>query len=483
MNPMLLIDGYKLDHRRQYPIGTQGVYSNWTPRESRIPGQKDVVFFGLQYFLDHYLGKLMNEYFFCKPRGVIEKQYKDRVDGYLGPNSIGTRHIAELHELGYVPLDFRAMPEGTLCPIRVPMVTKESTHPDFFWLVNYFETLMSNILWMPCTSATSAHRMRKMLNVSAKETGGDLGFVQWQGHDFSMRGMPGIEAAIISGAGHLLSFTGTDTIPAIEFVETYYQGDDNGLIGGSVPATEHSISSAGGKDNEIHTLSRILDLYPEGIVSFVSDTWDLWSLITKGVASLKDKIMSRNGKLVLRPDSGDPVDIICGDKSAHPDSPAYRGVVELLWNIFGGTRNSVGCKQLDSHIGVIYGDAITYDRAKAICERLKKKNFSSTNVVFGIGSYTYQFVTRDVYGFAVKATSAIIDGKAVDLFKKPVTDSGTKFSARGRLAVYRQSDGTLVALDGATKEQEEQSVLQTVWKNGEFYRRQSFADVRKTLWG
>lgn len=477
MNPMLLIDGYKLDHRRQYPKGTTRVYSNWTPRGSRIEGQDEVVFFGLQYFLDEYLGRRMHEWFFNRDKDHVLKEYQEFVDSYVGPNNIGVDHIAALHDLGYVPLEFRALPEGTLCPLRVPMLTVENTHDDFFWLVNYFETLMSNVLWMPCTSATTAYRYRKILDAFCEMTGGNKDFVQWQGHDFSMRGMPGTEAAMLSGAGHLLSFTGTDTIPAIRFINKYY--GSNGLVGGSVPATEHSVMCAGGDRNEQATFQRLLDLYPTGIVSVVSDTWDLWKVLNKFLPDLKDKIMAREGKLVIRPDSGDPVKIICGDPDAKTEYER-KGVVELLWDIFGGTKNDTGYDELDSHIGVIYGDAITYERCRAICSKLEKKGFASTNCVFGIGSYTYQYVTRDTFGFAMKATWAEVDGQEVDLFKDPVTDKGEKKSAKGRLAVLRQDD-KLVALDCATEDEEAMSLLKTVWRDGEFVRVQFIDSVRTTL--
>jgi len=478
MNPMTLIDGYKLDHRRQYPSDTRRVYSNWTPRSSRVAGQEEVVFFGLQAFIDKYLVEQMNEQFFGKPVEQICGSYLSRVNSYLGPNEIGSEHIRGLRRLGYLPLEFRALPEGTLCPLRVPMLTVENTNDEFAWLVNYFETLISSVLWMPCTSATTAYRLRKLLNGAATATGGDAGFVTWQGHDFSMRGMAGPEAACLSGAGHLLSFTGTDTIPAIEFVEQHYSGE-NGLIGASVAATEHSVMSAGGERSERDTFEHILDLYPSGIVSIVSDTWDLWRVLTHILPELKERIMRRDGKVVIRPDSGDPTLIICGDPSK--EGPARKGVVELLWEVFGGTMTATGHRQLDPHIGVIYGDAITHERAEAICRGLAAKGFASTNMVFGVGSFSYQFVTRDTYGFAMKATWADVAGTARDLFKKPVTDSGTKFSATGRLAVIKD-DGKLRVIERATSEQEAGSLLTPVWRDGKFVRRSTFAEVRRTLW-
>jgi nicotinamide phosphoribosyltransferase len=285
MNPLYLIDLYKSDHRRQYPAGTQYVYSNFTPRGSRIPGVDAVVFFGLQYFLQRYLMDEMANVFCCDTTKMIE-QYDARLKQALGPNNIGTKHIEALCELGYVPLRFSALPEGTRVPLRVPMFTVENTHPDFAWLVNYFETIISNVLWKPCTSATTALRYRRLLDDWAMQTGGDSSFVSWQGHDFSFRGMSGVEDACLSAMGHLLSFTGSDTLPALDFIDYYYGGNpaDEPILG-SVAATEHSVMCAGGEDDELGTINRLLDLYPTGILSVVSDTWNLWDVLAKGERS------------------------------------------------------------------------------------------------------------------------------------------------------------------------------------------------------
>lgn len=481
MNPMTLIDGYKCDHRRQYPKGTTRVYSNWTPRTSRIAGQDEVVFFGLQYFLQRYLREEFSKFFSADEDAAAER-YQKRINGYLGPNSIGVDHIRALHRLGYLPLEFRALPEGTRVPLRVPMLTVENTHPDFAWLPNYFETLMSNVLWLPCTSATTALGMRKLLDAAAAKTGSPAGFVDWQGHDFSFRGMSSPEAAMLSGAGHLLYFTGTDTVPAIDLIEEYY-GIAEGLpldylIGGSVAATEHSVMCAGGEKCEMDTFGRLLELYPSGIVSVVSDTWDLWKVLTEILPALKDRIMGRDGKLVIRPDSGDPVDIICGCRSAPAGSPAQKGVIRLLWEIFGGTTTETGHKLLDSHIGCIYGDSITRERAAAIAGRLDEDGFASANMVFGIGSYTYQYVTRDTFGFAMKATWVEIDGAGHGIFKTPITDNGVKNSAKGRLAVTCDSTGKLVLLEEATADEEAASLLRPVWRDGKFIVSESFDVIR-----
>jgi nicotinamide phosphoribosyltransferase len=490
-----LCDGYKLDHRRQYPRGTTNVFSNWTPRATRVPGQNAAVFFDLQYFLQAYFVELAQETFFGVRKDTVLKKYQRRVDKYLGPNDIGVDHIAALHELGYIPLEFRAVREGTLVPLRVPMFTCESTHYDFAWTTNYFESLESNILWKGCTSATTAFRFRKMLMAHAQRSG-DPAFVDYQGHDFSFRGMSGPEDSALSGAGHALSFLGSDTFgPVFDLVEGYYGCADNEPLIVSVAATEHSVMCAGGQEDEIETYMNLMNLYKTGILSIVSDTWDLWE-VCRFLPKLKDRIMARDGKIVIRPDSGDPADILCGDAGWRPLTPnaaltwrdemIQKGLVEVLWDIFGGTINEKGYKVLDPHIGAIYGDSINYERGDDIAQRLQAKGFASTNVVFGLGSYTYEYVTRDTYGFAMKATAATVNGTERMLFKDPKTDSGTKKSLKGRIVVLEEH-GELVAHDQLTRgmwqKYNGQNKLELVWRNGVFHRRQSFENVRQVLRG
>jgi nicotinamide phosphoribosyltransferase len=476
-NPMLAIDGYKLDHRRQYPPGTTKVYSNLTARSSRVPGQDGVIFLGLQAAIARHLMEDMAD-FFERPIAEVVHRYADRVNGYLGPNAIGVAHIEALHALGYLPLEFRALPEGTLVPLRVPMFTVENTHPDFAWLVNYFETVLSAAIWMPCTSATTALRYRQLLEHAAELTGSDPAFVDWQAHDFSFRGMPGIDAAALSGIGHLLYFTGTDTMPALDFIDRYYRPSPGFFIGGSVAATEHSVMCAGGEaiGEERETFRRLLNLYPTGVLSIVSDTWDLWHVVTNTVRELRDVILQRDGKLVIRPDSGDPVKILCGDPDAPIDTPARKGVVHCLWEIFGGTITRTGSRLLDPHIGVIYGDSITEERATKIMRGLMARGFASQNVVLGVGSYTYQHVTRDTYGFAMKATWVEINGVGRAIYKRPATDSGEKHSAAGRLAVTRGENGDLRLLQDVPHDAP--SVLKPVWQDGKFLRYDAFEVVR-----
>lgn len=491
--PLLQTDGYKIGHVKQYPENTTRVYSNWTNRGTRIDGVNEVVHFGLQAYIQEFLMEAF-EPFFAADEDEVAQEYQDIMDAYLGEGSVDVSHIRALHRKGYLPLRFCAVPEGTLVPLRVPSFTIENTDPEFFWLVNYIESALSASVWHPSTTATIALQYRKLLDEAAIRTNGSTDGVDFQAHDFSFRGQTSITSAAASGAGHLLSFLGTDSIPSIEWVKRFYPGD-NGLIAASVPATEHSVMTAGTSHevrDEKAMFERLLDIYPTGILSVVSDTYDLWKVLTETLPSLREKIMGRDGKIVIRPDSGNPVDILCGSEMTGDFTPSIsgvsdartpmnKGVIELLWDEFGGTVNEQGYKVLDSHVGAIYGDSITLERAQAIIDRLEAKGFASTNVVLGIGSFTYQYVTRDTFASAIKATWAEVDGVGRDMMKDPVTDNGTKKSATGRLAVDRDRQGKLILIEKASPEQEENSLLQTVWEDGEFVTRQSFADVRSVL--
>lgn len=515
MNPLLLVDSYKIHHYNQYPDGMTKLYSNFTPRKSRIEGINEVVVFGLQHFILEYLIKKFDEKFFfkydlSKSRDCSYARYlkSEMVKEYKRNCDVDTKHVEDLWDLGYLPIEIKALNEGTLCPIGVPLMTITNTHHNFGWLVNYLETLISCQLWQPITSATIAYEYRKILNKYAIETTGSTEGVQWQGHDFSMRGMSSVESAILSGMGHLTSFTGTDIIPAIYQLKHSYNA--TGLIGDSVPATEHSVMCMGTKEAEVDTFRRLMKLYPTGILSVVSDTWNLWDVLTKFLPELKEEILARDGKLVIRPDSGDPVDIICGkyfpigNTLAGNQIHESKGVIKLLWDIFGGTVNEQGYKVLDPHIGAIYGDSITMDRAVQICERLKAKGFASTNIVLGVGSYTYQYNTRDTFGFAMKATYGEVKVKdnecfkdcpdqlcegcykieAREIFKDPITDDGTKKSKKGLLSVKRNEKGELTVYDQQTWEQEQdenKGFLTTVFKDGKLVKETSLDEIRERL--
>lgn len=504
INPLFLIDFYKADHRRQYPKGTEIVYSNFTPRSNKYAYEdsNEVVVFGIQYFIKEYLMKQWNDGFFKRPKLAVVSEYRELMDRALGPDAIPVDHIEDLWDLQYLPIEIKALPEGSLCPIGVPCLTIQNTEPKFFWLTNYLETLLSNILWKPMTSATTAYMYRKEFERHAELTGSPKDFIGWQGHDFSFRGMSGIEDACMSGGGHLLSFNGTDTVPAIAWLREYYPSDQ--FVGGSVPATEHSVMCMGGDgEGEFETFKRLItETYPTGIISIVSDTWDFWKVMTDYLPRLKDEILARDGRVVIRPDSGDPADILCGVTLKNPLSSKhisyqdakdlgweinvsefqYKGAYELLWDTFGGEVNQQGYKVLNPKVGMIYGDSINYNRQRDILSRLEMKGFTASNLVLGIGSFTYEFVTRDTYGFAMKATWGQVNGEGKDIYKDPKTDDGMKKSARGLLKVWRE-DGTFKVKDQVRPDEEMEGMLQTVFFEGVLTREHTLHAIRDRLRG
>lgn len=536
MNSLLLTDGYKTNHEKMYPEGTTLVFSNFTPRGDKHAvkqlQEKGIVVFGVQLMLQKLHEHFAENFFLTKEREELEilhptefqkvlaegelytlkqsviQPIKKELDLYLNTDYDIT-HFEKLWDLGYLPIEVRALDEGSICPMRVPMLTIHNTLPQFFWITNYLETIISNLLWKPITSATIAKGYKDLLNAWALKTTGTTDGVEWQGHDFSMRGMDSVDAVVSSGLGHLTSFSGTDSLPTLWGARHYY--NEKGFVAGSVPATEHSVMCAGSKEDELGTFRRLLKTYPTGILSVVSDTWDLWNVCTNLLPTLKEEILARDGKLVIRPDSGDPVDILCGTirfdvdydyedylkTSKHISNSKEIGVVELLWDIFGGTVNEQGYKVLDSHIGAIYGDSITLERADEICKRLEAKGFASTNVVLGIGSFTYQYNTRDTFGFAMKATyveklvgKEDMRGKfyqekeGFEIFKDPITDDGLKKSAKGLLKVV-QGENSLELKDQISWEElrEEDNLLSVVYKDGKFIKRTSLTEIRNKING
>ncbi len=539
--PHLTLDSYKVDHRVQYPEGTEVVYSNLTARSAthaRMPSSFDnkVVWFGLQGFCLDFLIDQWNVGFFDRPRAEVVAEYKRRIDNFLGPDAITVDHIGALHDLGYLPIVIKALPEGSRVDIKVPFLTMYNTLPEFFWLTNYLETVVSNELWKQSTVATIAFEYRRILDKYVELTGANVDFAWWQIHDFSMRGMSGYIDAGKCGAGHLLSSYGSDTLPAIDYLEDFYFADvTKELVAGSVPATEHSVMCMGGMgEAELETFRRLITkTYPAGIVSIVSDTWDFWKVVTVYAATLKEEILARKenalgqAKVVFRPDSGDPVKIVAGLSFKELDklefnsveayaveddfdvvkyngkyydfSPAFigmnsiivlgaevpehvvKGAVECLWDIFGGDITDKGYKTLNQRVGLIYGDSITLERAEAILQRLMDKGFSAGNIVFGVGSYTYQYITRDTFGMAMKATYGVVNGVGREIFKDPATDSGgVKKSAKGLLRVEREN-GKFVLYDQQGKQGESGGLMEEIFRDGEMKKLVTLAGVRATL--
>lgn len=477
----LMKDSYKTFHKFAYKPGVTHVYSNFTNRHgklSNIKGNEEVVFVGLQYFVKEVLIDRWNTTFFKVPKQVAVNEYSRVVDAMLGKH-VDTKHIEDLWDLGYLPLEIKAVDEGTLVPYGVPSLTVVNTVSGFGWLTNMIETVLSAEIWGICTSATTAFAYRQQFEKTpiAKE------MIPFMGHDFEFRGCFGTQAAAMSGFGHLCSFVGSDTIPAALFAEKYYNAQiDKEFVFCSVDATEHSVACSYGAEGEFEYLEHLItNVTPKGIISIVSDTWDFWKLVTEYVPVLKETIMNREGTVVIRPDSGDPVKIVCGDPDAQTEHEK-KGLIECLWETFGGIEvewNGKQYKLLDSHIGAIYGDSITLERQKQIHEQLMVKGFVPS-VVLGIGSFTYQYVTRDTHGSAVKATDVQFgEGNHQPIFKDPKTDSKKK-SAKGLLCVV-EKDGKLVLLDDVTPEQEKQGLLTTVFKDGVLVKETSLQQIRDKL--
>lgn len=514
MNPLTFTDSYKLSHKGFMNEGTEVIYSNMTPRSDKYFTAKPdneqtcVVSFGLQAFIKEYLIDEWNREFFNKPKEEVIGSFKRLIDAYLGEGAVSMQHFEELHDLGYLPIEIKAIEEGNRVNIGVPVFSIVNTHLQFGWFTNYLETVMSCELWKPMTTATTMYYFRKLVNEFAMKTTGSLDGTQFQLHGFEFRGMSGRHDAMKNAAAMLLSTNGTDTVPALPFIEKYY-GDDitQTFVATSVPASEHSVACLGtAVEGELNSYRKwITKDYPTGIVSLVSDTYDYWKVLTEYLPELKEDIMNRPvnalglSKVVIRPDSGDPVRIICGyeDHEVEYTNNGYvclvsgnrltdeevKGSIQILWEIFGGEVNELGYKVLDSHIGLIYGDSITYERAKDILSRLERKGFASTCVVLGIGSYSINYVSRDTLGFAVKATAATVNGVDIELFKDPKTDDGTKKSARGRLVVVGDS-GNYSLID-----QIQDSIyvgyidrLKPLFKDGKLVRETSFDEIKTRLW-
>lgn len=536
-------DAYKSGHAYQYPSATEYLMFNLTPRSDKwfnsplaIDG---VVAFGIQRFVKDYLIDHWNATFFERDKKEAIDEILEVMNGVLGKDAIGREHWEALHDLGYLPVEVYAVEEGTVVPMRVPMIVFQNTVSGFHWVAGYLEDAFSAEIWKACTIATIALHYKRICKKWADLTCDNDLHLPYQCHDFAMRGMSGFTDDAFNAVGHLTSFKGTDSFPAVYTAKRIYgQSYPISDIGSSVPATEHSVMCAniaweGGNElieeerrfkGELQTFRRFLtETYPTGIASVVSDTYNFWRTVSEILPALRKEIMGRDGKLVIRPDSGDPVHIVTGYKAIHLEcakkayyehlskleasdtmlnavlnmkleninygiagwllSEGYEmvvdredfevadtvllknaymvgsanvvtrpvaeidGAIKTLYNIFGGTINSKGFKVLDEHIGLIYGDSITLERANEILKRLYEMGFASSNVVFGVGSYTYQYMTRDTFAFAVKATLASIGGKEIMLAKDPKTDSGVKKSAFGGVAPMLDG-GKLKAVDG-----------------------------------
>lgn len=490
LNVLMTSDSYKTSHHRMIPKGTKRMYGNCTPRSYKyLEGAEYAIAFGQQMTIKW----LKDEFdkFFANENAITE--LKEYLSEHL-MTDYDVSHFQKLHDLGYLPLEFKSLPEGSKVPAKVPVLTFWNTHDDFPWLPLFLETPVSNMFWKPMTTATIAHMYRKNVDEWVEKTDIDCPIKDFMIHDFSSRGMGSVMCSMTSGTAFLTSSMGTDNLPALYGAKRYY---NSGVCGHSVFASEHSVSSACiGVMGERGMIEYYMDQFPTGILSIVSDTLDLTKVVKpeKGgyLFDLQDRIKERDGKLVIRPDSSPdpltPVEMICGydgelnERMLEADYPEFykKGLIECLWDIFGGTVNDQGYRVLSDKIGAIYGEAINLERQVQIYENLAKKKFASSNVVMGIGSYTLNMNSRDTLGIALKATHCEIVDVDIDIFKDPITDDGTKKSAKGLLRVD-ELDGVLTLSDKQTWETEG-GLLTTLMRDGVIMKETTIQEVRDRIY-
>lgn len=478
---MLLSDTYKQTHFRMYPAGLTKLVSYWVPRKSMLKNQNKMIFFGLQAFIKEYLIDYFNKNFFKLSEDEVMKQYTDSMDIQIGRLNYDLEGIVALHSLGYLPLEIRALPEGTLVPMGVPCIEITNTDERFAWVTQWIECILQVELWKPCCHATIGYMYREIADYWYEKTTDGLP-ANMACADFGMRGMSCMDEATRCSASWLLSFNKTSTIPAINYIDKYYDADcKNYGIGIGAVSTEHAVMGANFAidGDEVTFIRRLLnDLYPHTSFSMVSDTYDYWNLVNNLLPMVKDDVLKHNGKLLIRPDSGDIVDI------------SVR-TVEKLWEIFGGTVNNKGYKVLNPHIGIIYGDGCTLSNVNTIWTELEKRGFAANNIAYGVGAFCFSaivedgrmvVVTRDTFGIAMKATYGVIDGKKLMIFKDPKTDtSHLKKSHKGCCRVYEEN-GELKCEDQLL-DMADDTLLTTVFKNGKLTREDTFVTIRQRMYG
>ena len=466
VNPILKTDSYKFSHMTLYAPGTEYVYETLTPREnSYFPWDDKMVVFGYQLFWKMLQDDFKTN-FFGKSWTLNYNEIYPVVKQNMGQELADKVMVQfeNLWHLGYLPIKATALPEGTKVPMQIPVMTVENTDPNFYWLPGYLETIILSDTFVMSTVATMAYNLRKIAEEYADKTAMDNGFVDFQFHDFSQRGQHGNDATTLSGIGHLSSFKGTDAIQTISVLSKYSDRENivDYVFGGSVLATEHSVMEGWGTD-QIRTYDSLIEANPNGILSVVSDTYDYWEVLDYVLPTLKDKIMARNGKLVIRPDSlSTGFDKIEDELVASLDS---------LWDTFGGTVNAKGYRVLDSHIGILHGEGVSLDNVHAILDAIVGAGYSTENIVLGVGAYVYSvLVSRDSFGQAIKATDVIINGKEMKIFKKPKSEKEAfKASHKGRVRVTIDEDGEITVKDNLTKEavEENPGSMLTIFNNGD----------------
>ena len=483
INPMLLCDFYKTVHSDMINPGMTKSMSYYTPRMSRVKRWDKVVMFGLQMFCNTWLIKYFNKYFFELPEEEVVREYKRVLDASLAEGIYDYEKIKKLHRLGYLPIEIIALPEGTMVPIHVPMFGITNTHPEFAWLPQPLESLISAEVWYPQITATVGATYRQIVNKYYDLTCDDnIPRAKALGA-FDFRGDDGLDAALKAGAGWCMSFLNTATVPVIPYLEKNFKCDvtKEPVAYGAV-STEHFVmcSNYAVDGDEITFLRRLLnELYPNTSFSCVLDSYDYWNVIDNILPQLYDDIMKHNGCMLMRGDSGDCVEVVTK-------------TVFKLWELFGGTINSKGYKVLDPHVKAIYGDSITVQRCERIYEILMENGFACSNVALGVGSFSMHCIeeddilkpfTRDTFGSCIKACYAEVNGKCYPIFKDP-KEGGFKKSQKGLCYVFRDENGELKYEDGYTSETiPEGNLLETVFKDGKLVKEYTLSEVRSILNG
>jgi len=457
-NICLTTDSYKLNHWNQYPAGTEKVYSYFECRK----GAKfaETPFFGLQFIIKNHLEgvvvtreKIENAAKLCKAHFGSEKYF----------NREGWEYILNSHG-GKLPVVIKAVEEGTVVPINNVLMTIENTDNKCFWLTNFLETILSQV-WYPITVASLSREVKVNIKEYFDLTS-DGGLLNFGLHDFGFRGASSWESAGIGGAAHLINFLGTDTVVAMEVAVNYYNADLNGLAF-SVAATEHSVMTALGKNGEEKVVENLLNEYPTGILSVVSDSYDIYNFVSNIVGTkFKDRILARDGVFVVRPDSITPT---------HPTPEEEMvWIMENLWANIGGTINSKGYKVIDPSVRVLWGDGIDLEGIKKILYAVTKAGFATENIAcFGMGGGLLQKVNRDTQRCAFKCSAQYRDGQWYDIQKNPKDVS--KASKKGKLK--------LIKVDGEFETVGEndpgEDYLKVVFYNGVLVNEVDFATVRK----
>lgn len=482
-NPMLLIDFYKAVHAEMLPKNMTKSVSYFTPRMSRAKQWDQVVMFGLQGFLKTYLIEYFNEEFFGKPYEKAVGEYKRIMDATLGADAYRLDKIEKLHKLGYLPIEIWALPEGVRVPMQVPMFGITNTHPDFAWLPQALESLISAESWHPMIAATVAYTYRQIVNAYYDKTCDDTLERARALGAFDFRGEECTDSAVKAGAGWCLSFVNTATVPTIPYLEKNYQCDcTKEPVAYGSPSTEHSVmcSNFAVDGDETVLLRRLLtEIYPNTSFSAVLDSYDYWNIIESVLPKLKKEILSHNGCMLMRGDSGDCVEVVTK-------------TVFKLWEIFGGTVNSKGYKVLDPHVKAIYGDSITVQRCEQIYRILMEHGFACSNVALGVGSFSFQCIeeegvlkpfTRDTFSSCIKATYCEIDGSPYPIFKNP-KEGGFKKSQKGCCVVKQREDGQYFYEDGYSWKDAcacEENLLEPVFRDGKLLKEQSLQEIRSRL--